>query len=152
VSAVGAQSNMQTDVKFTDAARPGSTISFPADGGSYKNATWTGSITGTAVASNSGGTLTVGVSIKRNSTNLYWNGSSFANAAETFITATGSTSWSLSFPATNFPGDDSYTVKSKAHDNGGDDNNPPTATFTIKNSTATPSAPVLTSGTNSGSN
>src|SRR5437763_15127822 len=41
VTAVGAQSAMQADVKFTDAAKPTSAITFPAGGGSYHTAGWT---------------------------------------------------------------------------------------------------------------
>src|SRR6266581_4372502 len=41
VTAVGAQSAMQADVKFTDAAKPTSAITFPAGGGSYNTAGWT---------------------------------------------------------------------------------------------------------------
>jgi large repetitive protein len=157
VSAVGAQSQMQADVKFTDAAKPASAIMFPADGGSYNSTGWTNGasskITGTATASSSGGTLTVGVSIKRNSTNRYWNGTSFSSTTEVFTSATGSTSWSYSFQATNFPGDDTYIVRSRAHDDGGDENNPANATFTYDNVAPTaPSTPTLHSGDDSGAN
>src|SRR5205823_5395593 len=68
VTAVGAQSNMQASVTFTDAAKPTSAITFPTDGSAYNNIGWTPTITGTAsFASGSTGRI-VQVSIKRNST------------------------------------------------------------------------------------
>src|SRR5438874_5241865 len=72
VTAVGDQSNMQADVTFTDAAKPSSTITFPADNGSYKSAAWTGSITGTTTFAGGSTSRSVTLSIKQNSTGKYW--------------------------------------------------------------------------------
>src|SRR5207248_2985357 len=99
VTAVGAQSAMQADVKFTDAAKPTSAITFPTDGGSYNTAGWTAGasskITGTASFASGSTSRKVDVSIQRSSTGLYWNGSAFSAASENFITAAGTTSWNL---------------------------------------------------------
>src|SRR5437763_4374804 len=99
VTAVGAQSAMQADVKFTDAAKPTSAITFPAGGGSYHTAGWTAGasskITGTGSFASGSTSRKVDVSIQRSSTGLYWNGSAFSAASENFITAAGTTSWNL---------------------------------------------------------
>ncbi len=158
VTAVGAQSAMQADVKFTDAAKPTSAITFPTGGGSYNTAGWTAGassqITGTASFASGSTNRKVDVSIKRSSTGLYWNGSAFSAASENFITATGTTAWNLSFPSSNFPADGTYVVHSLATDNNGQENGAGgVATFTFDNSGPTaPSTPVLHSGDNSGSN
>ena len=128
VSAVGAQSAMQADVTFTDAAKPTSAVTFPANNGSYNAAGWnagaTSKITGTAsFASGSTGRI-VQVSVKQNSTGKYWSGSgsSFSFVSENFVNATGTTSWTANFPATNFPADGTYVVHSLATDSNGQEN------------------------------
>ncbi|MFN7160733.1 MAG: S-layer homology domain-containing protein [Candidatus Gracilibacteria bacterium] len=81
----------------------------------------------------------VKVSLKDTTSNLWWNGTNFSSAAETFVTAAlggvsnGNTLWS--YPATgNLPLVDkrSYTVKAYTEDNAGNKNNtnPATLTFT----------------------
>ena len=151
---------MQADVTFTDAAKPTSAVTFPANNGSYNAAGWnagaTSKITGTAsFASGSTGRI-VQVSVKQNSTGKYWSGSgsSFSFVSENFVNATGTTSWTANFPATNFPADGTYVVHSLATDSNGQENGAGgVATFTIDNAgPAAPSAPVLASGSNSGSN
>src|SRR6266480_2553832 len=155
VTAVGAQSNMQASVTFTDAAKPTSAITFPTDGSAYNNIGWTPTITGTAsFASGSTGRI-VQVSIKRNSTGKFWTGgSSFNSASENLVTVTGTTSWSLTFPSSNFPADDTYVIHSLATDSNGQENGAGgVATFKIDNAgPAAPSAPLLASGSNSGDN
>src|SRR5206468_1816760 len=132
---------------------PTSTITYPANNGSYKNSTWAGAITGTATTA--GTNLTVKVSIKRVGTNKYWNGSSFNDSTENFrLTTLVGTAWNLSFPSSNFTVDDSYVAHSLANDSNGDENGAGgVATFTIDNAApAAPSAPLLAPGSNSGSN
>jgi plastocyanin len=73
----------------------------------------------------------------------YWNGSSFGSTSEVFFDATGTTSWSYAFPATNFPTDDAYTIRAKATD---DENNVSTVastTFTVD--PTAPPTPTITS-------
>ncbi len=62
------------------------------------------------------GVQKVEVSIKRNSDNLYWNGSSFASATEVFNLPTGIASWSYSL---SLSAEGSYTARSRATDNAG---------------------------------
>ena len=132
----------------SDVTPPTSTITFPGGGGAYNNAGWNldgGSfINGTAQDNVGGsGVQTVQISILGPS-GKYWGGSSFSSASETRITASGTTSWTVAFPATNFAtaggGDGTYTVKSYATDNANNVQSPATsATFTIDNT-----APVTT--------
>src|SRR5204862_335010 len=63
---------------------------------------------------NSSGLSKVEVSIKQDGSSLYWNGSSFSNASETWNVATGAVSWSYSFTP---PADGLYTIRSRATDN-----------------------------------
>jgi hypothetical protein len=102
-----------------DHTAPFSSIVFPASSGNYNTAGWTGSITGTASDSGGSGLAGVGVSVKRGSDNLYWNGSSYGSATEVFNSATGTSSWSYGFPASNLASGVSYIVRSRASDNAG---------------------------------
>ena len=136
-----AQANTQVDV--TPPATAG--FSFPAVGGSYNTGHWTGTIAG-SVSDSVSGVQQEQVSILDVATNKYWNGSAFASGTETFLTATlanpgaNSTTWSVSFPSSNFPADGSYTVHAEGTDVAGNadaagllatftyDNAPPTTT------------------------
>ncbi|HVM04551.1 MAG TPA: Ig-like domain-containing protein [Acidimicrobiales bacterium] len=100
-----------------DAAGPTIDVTFPAAGAAYRGATWdsgcSSSICGTAA--DSSGVTGVQVSLRQGSGN-YWNGSSFSSADEVLVTATGTTTWSLPFPASSFPADGSYTARVVATD------------------------------------
>ena len=50
-------------------------------------------------------------------TTRYWNGTAFADGTENWRTATGTASWSLAFPASNFPADGDYVFRVRALDN-----------------------------------
>ncbi len=121
----------------TDATAPSaSVITFPAAAGEYNNTTFnagcaTNGFCGTATDTGSG-ILQVQVSIRQGAGN-YWNGASFASAAEVFQTATitGGTNWALTFASTNFPAEGNYTVRVVATDNGGNANSGTSATFLI---------------------
>jgi hypothetical protein len=114
-----------TNTFTVDNNAPTVTITAPVNGQIYNSsgttfvtgslATWGGSITGTATDGGSG-VANVKVSIKRDSTGLYWNGSSFSAASENLITATGTGSWSLAFATANFPAGGSYTVRAVGTD------------------------------------
>ncbi len=144
LTAVGSNSGVQAQNTFTDAPRPQTTITFPANNGSYNTNGWT---TGAPIA----GTVTfaagtsrgVNISIKRNSTNQYWSGTAFNNSSEQFFAATlngGQTVWSLNFTASNFPADGSYTVRSQGIDSNGNEPGSTTSTFSFDNSP--PAAPA----------
>ena len=79
---------------------------------------WTGTIGGTA-ADNVGGSglASVAVSIQQVGGSC-WTGSSstFSASCPNFVPATGLGSWSLSFPAGNFPHGGAYTITARATD------------------------------------
>jgi hypothetical protein len=99
-------------------------IAFPAAGGSYNTAGWTGTISG-ATSDNASGVAQEQVSILDRATGKYWNGASFASSTEVFVTATlanpnaTATTWSLSFASSNFPADGAYMVHARATDQAG---------------------------------
>jgi hypothetical protein len=88
---------------------------YAATGNHPAESAWSGSISGTASDFTSG-VQTVAVSIQRASTGNYWNGSSFGSAGELFTTASGTTSWSLTFAAANFPAGGTYSVRVQVTD------------------------------------
>jgi len=105
-----------------DATAPTAAMTFPTTS-SYNPAGWVGGcqtpaagdVCGTASDLGSG-LATVAVSIRRAGTNKYWDGSSFAVTSETWLGATGTTSWSYAFAGASFPADGSYTVRWRATD------------------------------------
>ena len=121
-----------------DTTAPNSTTNFPAASGEYNVAGWnagcaTSGLCGTygdgAVGS---GVDTVEVSIRRDSTGLYWNGASFSAGSETWANAAlASGDWSRAFPASNFPADGAYTVRVRATDEAGNAQTPTSRTFTF---------------------
>jgi hypothetical protein len=118
----------------TDTTPPAVTPAFPQNGTTYTASGWTGGCPATGIcgtASDASGVQSVAVSVRQGSTGLYWGGSSFNQAAETFFAATGTTSWSLPMAR---PADGSYTVHVRATDGAG--NTTPagsyaSATFTV---------------------
>jgi hypothetical protein len=126
VRAVDAAGNASAATSHTwtvDATAPTATIAFPVTGSYYNNGGYqagcgtpsAGDLCGTASDGSGVGVNLVQVSIQRANGN-YWNGTSFSSTTEVFFTATGTTNWSYAFAATNFPADDSYTVRAKATD------------------------------------
>ena len=151
LTAVGSQSGYQAQNTFTDANKPTSTITFPANNGSYNAAGWSGTISGTGSFDSGSTGRVIKVSIKRNGTNRYWNGTSFGSASEVFFSASGTTAWTLAFPFVNFPPNESYTVHSQASDSNGTEPGTTNATFTIDTAApAPPSTPSLASTSDSG--
>ena len=136
----------------SDATPPTSTLTFPATG-PYNAAGWNASpgcpaesICGTAQDNPGGsGVQDVQVSVRQGSGN-YWNGSAFGSPTRFWNVASGTTSWSLAFPASDFPADGTYTVTVSAVDVDGNvetttspsdvftyDTTPPTVTLTNVN-------------------
>ncbi len=85
--------------------------------GYYNALTWTGAITGTANDATSG-VLGVAIVLQRSVAPHYWNGSIW-QAAQTWVTATGSVTWSLSLPHGAVESGVVYTVTSRAVDKAG---------------------------------
>jgi hypothetical protein len=128
----GAESPL-SDPVTVDANAPTATITFPASS-TYTSATWnagcSSQICGTA-ADVGTGVASVAISIRQGAGN-YWNGTAFASASEVLLTATGTTSWTRAFPASNFPADGTYTVRAVATDGVGNTGSA-SSSFTIDN-------------------
>ena len=130
-----------------DTTAPTSQITFPADGAAYNAAGWTDFITGTAADAVE--VDFVEISIQRNSDSKYWDGDSW-EAAETFVLASGTTSWTYVFSDINLTDGESYTVHSRATDTAGNLQDPlDSASFTYD--TTAPTAMIdLQAGLRSG--
>ncbi len=123
-------------------------ISFPSAGGSYNASHWTGTIAGSASDATSG-VQGEQISILDRATGKYWSGTGFSSSTEVFVPASvaspgaTSTTWSLSFPSSDFAADGSYAVHALAGDEAGNteatgltatfiyDNPPPVTTDTL---------------------
>jgi zinc carboxypeptidase len=113
-----------------------SAITFPADGGLYNSAGFDGgcssAICGTASAGSGPAISKVTVAVQQLESGHWWDGSAFASATPVYLDATGTTSWSFAFPASQFPADGDYLVRSKAIAGATDEQiTPASATFTI---------------------
>lgn len=106
-------------------------IVHPLDGGAYRADTWNAGCAAPGICGvTSDGTndlASVRISIRRNATGAYWNGSAFTETAETF---TSMDSDAYAFDAASFPADGGYTVRMEAADFGGH-TAADAATFTI---------------------
>ncbi len=144
-------SNTSAAASYTwtiDTTAPTATISFPANGATYTAAGYGAGCSPAGIcgtASDASGVSSVRVSIKRNSTGKYWNGSGFTAAGETFNTASGTTSWKYGL---TLPPDDSYAVHVQATDSLGNAQTGVTyaasGSFTID--TIVPPVPSINSG------
>ena len=134
-----------------DSTNPSSTVTFPTSGGVYGNGSWS-TPAGTASDTGGAGLLRVEVSIKRVSDNQYWNGTAFADGTENWRTATGTASWSLTFPSSNFPADGDYVFRVRAVDNASNTEAATSYTVTLDNAppntsiTAQPNDPTNATG------
>lgn len=128
-----------------DATAPTGAMTFPTatrfnrPGWAAGCGTPAGDICGTGNDAGSGLT-TVAVSIRRASTNTYWDGTAFAAPSETWQIATGTSTWTYPFADSNFPTDGLYTVRWRATDAVG---NATTAGVDLTIDTAPPSVPQI---------
>ena len=110
-----------------DRTNPDTIITFPVASGTYNDSAFDGGcstaggdICGTATDPVTGGVASgvasVKVVVRQNSSGNYWDGSSFSSTTAVLLPATGTTTWSLAFPATNFPDEGDYTIVSIATD------------------------------------
>ena len=131
--AAGNQSACSSAVGYVeDSTNPSSTVTFPTSGGVYGNGSWS-TPAGTASDTGGAGLLRVEISIKRVSDNQYWNGTAFADGTENWRTATGTASWSLTFPSSNFPADGDYVFRVRAVDNASNTEAATSYTITLDN-------------------
>jgi trimeric autotransporter adhesin len=94
---------------------PSVAITYPVNSSTY-GANWTGTITGTASAN--GGLSITGsaVAIEDTTTGKWWSNGTFSAASQTFVPATGTTSWSYALAASNLTPGHNYTVTGQATD------------------------------------
>jgi hypothetical protein len=120
---------------------PTVTITYPVSGTTY-GADWTGTITGTA-SSNSGAGTTIkatAVAIEDTTSKVWWTGTSFSDTSQTFVVASGTTSWSLALPVGKLTSANTYTIIAKATDSLGNTGTSATVSFTY--STAPPTVTI----------
>ena len=119
-TAGGVLTNLGSSPSITVAAAPAAATTFPVAAGLYGTASWaagcTSAICGSATDNSGAGIQKVELTIRQGAGN-YWNGSAFSSASPVFVLATGTTSWSYSFPSASFPADGSYTVQARPTDN-----------------------------------
>jgi hypothetical protein len=108
---------------------PTVSVTYPVDGTTY-GADWTGTITGTAASEPGTTVASTEVAIEDTSANMWWNGSSFSASSQTFVGATGNTTWMLTLEASNLTSDDTYSVIAEATDSAGNVGTSSTVTFT----------------------
>ena len=125
---------------------PTVSVTYPVDHTTY-GADWTGTITGTA-SSNSGASTTITaaamVAIKDTTTNQWWNGTAFAASTQSFVAATGDTTWYLPFGWDNLTPGDSYSVVAQATDSAGNVGTSSTVAFTYGTTTTTTTTTATT--------
>jgi hypothetical protein len=117
-------------VTFTYTPQPTVTITYPVDGTTY-GADWTGTITGTASAGPGATISSISVAIEDTTTKQWWNGTSFSDATQTFVKATGTTTWYLPLGAGSLTSDDSYALVAGATDSAGNVATSASVTFTF---------------------
>ena len=150
----GAGNTDASPASFTwtiDTTDPSPAFTFPAAGGFYNLAGWS-DFAGTASDAGGAALQNVELSIKRDSDDQYWNGTAFADGTENWRTATGTASWSLSFPGANFAAEGAYTVRLRATDTAGNVAAPATRAFSVDTTapntsiTAQPNDPTNATG------
>jgi hypothetical protein len=133
-----------TAVSFTyslhNTTPPSVTVTYPVNNATY-GTNWTGSITGTASSNSGAGTTitSVSVAIENTTTNKWWSGGSFGASTQSFVPASGTTSWSLGLVASNLASGDTYSVIAEATDSLGN-----VATSTVVSFTYATALPSVT--------
>ena len=154
---VGNVETVQTVTFKADTTAPTSVVQFPADSGQYSTTGWnngsagcTGSpatgLCGT-VSDATSGVAQVQVSLRDGtSSGNYYDGSTFANAGETYLAATGAANWNYALAAAKLTDGHTYTLHVKATDNAGNVESVQTVTFTYDTTAA--AASVTTPASN----
>jgi hypothetical protein len=99
-------------------------------------------ITGTASSAASTTIASTQVAIEDTTTSQWWSGSSFSDATQSFVGATGDTTWLLSLGAGSLTSGDSYSVVAEVTDSAGDVGTSSTVSFTYIIPTAAPTVSV----------
>jgi hypothetical protein len=128
-------------VTFTYDITPAVPVTYPVTGTTY-GSNWTGTITGTAAPGVGATVASTEVAIEDTTTDLWWNGSSFSDASQTFVTVSGTTTWYLPLAASNLTSSDNYSVIAQATDSAGNLGTSPVVTFTYSLQTSAPTVTV----------
>ena len=136
----------QTITAGTWGAPPTVAITYPVNNTTY-GSNWTGSITGTASSNSGSGTsiTAVSVAIEDTATGQWWNGTSFSATAQTFVTASGTTNWSLALAGSSLSTGDAYSVVAQATDSLGYVGTSSTVSFTYCLKTSPPTLTITAS-------
>jgi len=123
-------STSATSVTFTyRATAPSVAVSYPT-AGTY-GTSWSGTVSGTAAAvsglSLSGSTT---LAVQDTTTGLWFTGSAFTATNQTWLTASGSTSWTYSLTAGNLTSSHLYSLVARASDTGGNSTTTTATSFT----------------------
>jgi hypothetical protein len=138
----GAWSSEGSFIYKTDTVNPTQSVSFPANNGAYGTGTWA-NISGTSVDSSSG-VQKVELRLKRISDSQYFDGTNFI-AGETWLTATGTTSWAYTLGIGSLT-TDTYELIVKTSDNSRKEGglfNEVSDTINFSIDTTPPSAPTV---------
>jgi hypothetical protein len=137
-----------TTTTTTATTPPAVSVTYPVDGATY-GADWTGTITGTA-SSNSGASTTIAstqVAIEDTTADQWWNGTSFSASTQTFVPASGTTTWNLSLGSDNLTLGDSYSIVAQATDSASNVGTSSTVSFTYGSTTTTTTPPTTSTTT-----
>ena len=144
-------SSAATRTLIYDTSAPTASVTTPAGDGIYYNATTIpASIAGSASDNGGSGVASVQVSIQESGSGKYLNqltsGAAFNQSSQTWLTATGTTSWTVSTANIPFADGHTYTVTVQTTDNvpGTPNSNSSAATRTLIYDTTAPTACVTT--------
>jgi hypothetical protein len=127
---------------FTYDITPTVSVSYPVDGTGY-GADWTAMITGTASPGAGATVASTEVAVEDTTAKLWWNGSSFSDPTQNFVTVTGTTTWYLPFGPGNLTSGDSYSLIAQTTDSAGNTGTSSTVTFTYDTTPAAPTPPTV---------
>lgn len=174
VTATGATSGTTTTT-FTDASKPSSSVTFPAQNGYYSAASWdagcaAAGFCGTATGGSSGGPgggtpfnltgITVAISKGTGVAARWWDGTGFTQTSQSFVSGTlsgsghGPLNWSYAFGHGSFPEENTYKVVPQATDTNSTETGNAGTTFFIDRTAPTSSITcnaTVCAGTYSGS-
>ena len=108
---------------------PTVSVTYPVDSTTY-GADWTGTITGTASSAAGTTIASTQVAIEDTTADQWWSGKAFAATSQTFVGATGNTTWMLTLEASNLTSGDTYSVIAEATDSAGNVGTSSTVTCT----------------------
>jgi hypothetical protein len=127
---------------FTYDITPTVSVSYPVDGTAY-GVDWTAMITGTAPPGAGATVASTEVAVEDTTAKLWWNGSSFSDPTQSFVTVTGTTTWYLPFGPGNLTSGDSYSLIAQTTDSAGNTGTSSTVTFTYDTTPAAPTPPTV---------